>query len=149
MATTTFILALSQIVRTNDFGDKDGLKHAIRPPVVEGSRGKVQVIYVTGSTPDVIASLKRRGMLAEQCGKLGAPLGAISFGGVQMRCFAAAKARQERNWLSLPDEQVLRIEYDQLWDKISEIEHFLDIPSNSLRAIMPERRNRSSKATEC
>ena len=141
VGTTMLIGYIGRFRSTNCAWDCDGLKHLPRPPGnIESS--DVKFIFVRGNAEDIYRSIKRRGWLDTQGGKLGSFMCALSRGWVQKRCFKQAVERQARHWTANNASNLLIVDYEEIWDSIDKLAAFIDIDCERFNRDFPLRNPR-------
>lgn len=142
---TTFLMEyLSSFVRVNHLYDGDGLKHWLKPPEGEALADAPQMIFVSGSPDQIVASIARRDWILPQSAKLGCITGTIFKGGAQRKAFRRAVEMQISAWKGCKSDKLLIVEYNDLWDRAAEIARHAGIDEATFVASFPERKKRKS-----
>lgn len=147
---TTFLIEHLQKFRsTNCAYDRDGLKHLPYPPVWLES-GK-PVVYVYGDPVEAVLSLFRRDYALVQAGKNGMLFEGRSLGSLEdyvkhgkdslglTKHFLAWKGRKEEGGGGL------LLGYADIWNRIEELRHLLDLPARFVEEFPAQRRRNSQK----
>ena len=136
VASTALMEHIARFVSTNSPGDRDGLKHTIRPP------SDVQkAILVTGNPREVAASLRRRGYLGIHSAKMGSPIGVLLRGDAQQEHFESLVKRQQLNF-SQDTRHCLVLDYREAFESCRQVAEFLGLPVRKFCSSYPERRDR-------
>jgi hypothetical protein len=140
VGTTMMLEHLQRFVRVNDPFDRDGLKHLPRPPKFRSEQ--TRTIFLFGQPDDIFDSLNRRGWV-EGLGSLFGSFATVLSGprGKRER-FAAALARQREAW-SAHRGAIMFIDYGELWDRLPELERFLELEVTDFLRTFPPRRSRA------
>ena len=144
VATTFLLRYVSTFMKTNDIHDLDGLKH-ITPAPEFNFRKDLKVVYLTGELSDIENSLVKRGWLFEQYIKLGGHLHYFCNSKKLRSHFKVLVSGQLKTFktLSKNNENVMIINYNELWDLKKELANFLSLdPQNFVKAF-PEKRSRA------
>lgn len=145
VATTTLIRHLRDFMPVNADDDADGLKHLPRPPGWLDERTKV--LFVAGDAEVVRRSIGRRGWIAVQGAKLGSVLSVLlpsPLSDVAFERAVRSQARRWRRWGWGRREQILFLDYDEIWSRVAEIARFLEIGDPGFSEEFPQRRRRIS-----
>jgi hypothetical protein len=126
---TTFLMEyLGKYIELNNSYDKDGLKHLATFPRNFTSNKKI--LYIRGKPLDIVKSLESRGWLRLQSAKLGCVLCQFVHPSLLRRMFIEICNRQEHFFSDLSkesDSSVMILNYDDIWDKKSDIASFFNI----------------------
>ena len=137
VATTALLKHLSKWVQANSFCDEDGLKHLPRPPW-----GKSRILYLTGNSEDIRASISRRHWTRRQSAKLGSLRGVLGGSETQLVEFKRAVWKQEQAFRKENQGRVKVIHYDSLWEQIPDIARFFGIEDPLFVATFPAKDGR-------
>lgn len=143
-ASSLLIEQLSGFGVVNDLSDRDGLKHLPRPPV------GIKTLFIYAEPADVMSSLRRRGMLRAQASKIGCVGFFVHRGTTAEQSFIKAvnsqigrfKRAEKRN-----PKEIFVVQYDELWDRLSEIAKFTEVNERTFVRLMPPRLPRSESSS--
>jgi len=149
VGTTTFINYLNNYIKTNSVLDEDKLKHKKRPP--RNIQKNLKIIFLTGNPKHIVNSLKNRQLGNNlsfyfiQFLKLESPFRFISTINKKESRFLKLIKKQELNWLSKNKSlNILRIDYENLFESAEEISKFLEIYTPEFIENFPKRKKRIS-----
>ena len=149
VATTSLLTHLRKFIHCNDPDDLDDLKHLPFPISYRNARRQTKFIFITGNTEQIVASLKRRGWIANQGAKLGSPAAVVFKGRRAERALKNAIDKQKHRWtlasLSPSSPDILVIEFEDLWMRISELQNFVNIESDEFAQTFPARKARATE----
>jgi hypothetical protein len=140
VGTTMVLEHLQRFVRVNDPLDRDGLKHLPRPPKFRDAQ--TRTIFLSGSPDDIFDSLNRRGWVEGHGSLFGSFATVLSGPRRKRERFAAALARQREAW-SAHRGAIMFIDYGELWDRLPELERFLELEMTDFLRTFPQRRQRT------
>lgn len=143
VGSTLLIDQLSPHLRVNSRDDADHLKHLPRLP--DGFPDELKIIFIHGEVDDVVHSIHRRGWTARHGSKLGSVTSVLAGGEAQIEAMRRAVERQIE-WFTKADRpNLLRLRYDELWNRLDEIAAFLGIDADRFRAAFPPRQPRTDR----
>lgn len=138
VGTTFLINHISKFIKVNKEDDSDNLKH-LNDIIIDDN---TKVIFISGNIKDIYKSIKRRNYLKKQTSKLGCLfctfLPDIIVGALFKRLIELQINRFKNK------NNVLNIEYDEIWDKKQEIKEYLGIKSTNFMTEFPVRKKRTS-----
>ena len=141
VGSTLLIDQLRPHVRVNSRDDEDHLKHLPRLP--DRFPDRLRIIFIHGDVEDVVHSIHRRGWTARHGSKLASVESVIASGSAQTEALRRAVERQIE-WFARCDRPgLLRVRYEELWDRLDEIATFLGIDAEAFRAEFPSRHPRT------
>lgn len=145
VGSTLLIDAISPFIRVNSRDDADHLKHLPRLP--SWFPTEMKVIFVHGAVDDIVHSIRRRGWVARHGSKLGSIASVLA--GEEGRAEALRRAvEQQIAWFVESDRpNLLRVRYENLWDRLDEIATFLGIDGKAFRENFPPRQPRTRSAS--
>lgn len=143
VGSTLLIDQLSPHLRVNSRDDADHLKHLPRLP--DGFPDALKIIFIHGEVDDVVHSIHRRGWTARHGSKLGSVASVLAGGEAQIEAMRRAVERQIEWFTNSDRPNLLRLRYDELWDRLDEIAAFLGIDADRFRAAFPPRQPRTER----
>ena len=141
VATTTIIKHFERFMQVNDAGNRDLLKHRIKPP--SGPSRDVPALLITGETDEIIQSLERRDYLPHQAIRLGSPLYFLVPKFWREKVLARSINRQRRLWMRRYPN-LLVLDYDEIWRNKEVIAQHFGIRDRKFIQQFPTRKKRSS-----
>lgn len=146
VGSTLLIDQLGPHLRVNSRDDADHLKHLPRLP--DRFPDRLKIIFVHGDVEDVVRSIDRRGWTARHGSKLASVGSVLASGPAQTEALRRAVERQI-DWFERCDRPgLLRVRYEELWDRLDEIAAFLGIDAETFRIEFPTRLARTGDAGE-
>lgn len=146
VGSTLLIDQLSRHVRVNSRDDADHLKHLPRLPGRFPAR--LKIIFIHGEVEDVVRSIHRRGWTARHGSKLASVASVLASGEAQTDALRHAVERQIAWFSRCARPGILRIRYEDLWNRLDDISAFLGIDAHAFRAAFPERMPRTGAEAE-
>jgi hypothetical protein len=141
---TTFLIDyISRFIEVNQRDDSDFLKHMPRLDDLESDQ---KIIFLKGDMDDAVNSIVRRGWVRIQASKLGNPFSLVH--PAPQDLLRTAMDEQSKFFLSLAEtspDNVLVIEYNDIWDQAPRIANFLCIEKSDFVKDFPKRKARSYK----
>jgi hypothetical protein len=145
VGTTMVLEHLRRFVRVNDPFDRDGLKHLPRPP--KFGSAQTRTVFLSGRPDDIFDSLNRRGWVDGHGSLLGSFATVLSSPQRKREHFAAALGRQRDAWSNYRGE-IMFIDYGELWERLPELERFLELEKTDFLRTFPQRRRRTLAPNE-
>ena len=139
VASTSIMEHVQTFININDAGDRDGLKH--RPKPSSRLDRDLPVLLVVGDSHQIVQSLERRGYLPHPAIRLGCWAYFIAPRRLRVERLCRAINRQKRTW-SRRGESTLILEFDELWDRSSEIADLFGITNHGFLDDFPQRKQR-------
>jgi hypothetical protein len=140
VATTMVMEHISRFLIINSESNADQLKHIPTPLPLP-----TRTLFITGNPDAVIASLIRRGFASRQAANLGTFVGVFARGSLQRRALRRAVTRQIESFTAASGQgHVLTVDFDELWDSVTDIKEFLSIADDAFVEDFPPRRPRKS-----
>jgi hypothetical protein len=141
VGSTLLIDQLAPHLRVNSRDDADHLKHLPRLP--DDFPPDLKIIFIHGEIEDVVQSIRRRGWVARHGSKLASVRSVLAAGEAQIDALRRAIAQQIA-WFSGSDRRgILKVRYEELWDRLDEISAFLGIDADAFRGAFPPQRPRT------
>lgn len=142
VATTFLIDYVQRFVPINNRDDEDGLKHLPYLPI---RFRDARIVFVTGDPKDIYNSLHRRNFHGIQAAKLGCLLCQFTWGALQRAFLIGAIERQIIRFRNLKTNQILMVDYNEIWDRKEDIAVHLGVEIQEFCRNFPPRRERYSE----
>jgi len=143
VGTTVLIDHCKKYLTINDRDNLDGLKHKIKP--FNNFKKELKIIYIDGDSLDIYSSLKRRNYFQTQLLNFESLLGVISSRLVDIKKFEKLLKLHKRNWSNMTGENILFLNYENLFESSKKINTFLDIQETSFIETFPKRKKRITR----
>lgn len=141
VGTTFLMLHLEKFIKLNSPHDVDGIKHL--PVLPKSWIDTKRILFLTGDYKDISFSLRRRGWIGIQSAKLGCILCQFTSGGLREFLFHKRVMHQLGFFYKIRNKQnVLIIDYDDIWRKKLEIKEFFEIGNNEFLTMFPQKKTR-------
>ena len=146
VATTMLLEHVAKYLRTNAVHDQDTLKH-VPDPILYGlnDASGVRVLFVHGKPDQITRSIQRRGWIRIQGAKLGEWRMLTSSRGRSITLFREAVERQIERFAAVPGKAMMSVRFNELWDRLEEIERFLGLDGTDFRETFPPRKGRATE----
>lgn len=141
VGSTLLIDAISPFLRVNSRDDADHLKHLPRLP--NWFPVEKRVIFVHGGVDDIVHSIRRRGWVARHGSKLGSIASVLAGEEGRVEALRRAVERQVEWFTKVDRPNLLRLRYEDLWDRLDEISAFLALDGGAFRSAFPPRHPRT------